>query len=69
MGANGLLLFGSHALFATGVMMEVFDAARAFALAEQFFDEAQRHRKAAGNPELGGIAFVDGVHDAFAQIQ
>ena len=69
MGANGLLLFGSHALLAAGVVMEVFDASRSFALAEKLLDEAQRHREAAGNPELGGIAFVDGVHDAFAQIQ
>ena len=69
MGANGCLLFGRHALLAAGVVMEVFDAARAPALAEQLLDEAQRHREAAGNPELGGIAFVDGGHDAFAQIQ
>ena len=69
MGANGLLLIGCDALLAPGVVMEVFDASRALALAEQLFDKAERHREAAGNPELGGIAFVDGVHDAFAQIQ
>jgi hypothetical protein len=49
--------------------MEVFDASRATALAEQFLYESKRHPEAAGNPELGGVAFVDGVHDAFAQIQ
>ena len=69
MGANGLLLIGRDALLAPGVVMEVFDASRALALAEQLFDKAERHREAAGNPELGGIAFVDGGHDAFAQIQ
>ena len=69
MGENGLLLFGRDALLAPGVMMEVFDASRALALAEQLLDKAERYREAAGNPELSGIAFVDGIHDAFAQIQ
>ena len=67
--ANGFLLFGRHALLAAGEVMEVFDASRALALAEELLDESQGHPEAAGNLKLSGVAFVDGVHDAFAQIQ
>lgn len=49
--------------------MEFFDVSRAFALAEPLLDKAQRYRETADKPELCEIAFVDGVHDAFAQIK
>ena len=56
--ANGFLLFGRHALLAAGEVMEVFDASRALALAEELLDESQGHPEAAGNLKLSGVAFV-----------